>query len=668
MAGLELLKNLAEAFSFDSRRDADKFLQAVVATTPECIKVVGLNGDLLHMNAAGLEMIETDSWESVAGACTFNLVADEDRPEWLSYHQRVCAGERLAWEFDIIGLNGTRRHMETHAVPIELGDGSVGQLAITRDVSSRKVAEAALKRLNDELEGRVKERTRQLEDTLQRLQETERNFGLMVNSVTDYALYMLDPTGNVTSWNTGAERIKGYTAAEIIGRHFPRFYTEEDREAGRPDRTLAIALRDGRFESEGWRVRKDGTRFLANVVVDRIDDAGRHVGFAKITRDITGQRETEARLRQAQKMEAVGQFTGGAAHDFNNLLMAVLGSLELLRKRLPDDPRAAALLENAVQGARRGASLTQRMLAFARRQDLQQEPVDLPALVHGMRELLDQTVTANIRIETHLPRSLPRVMTDPGQLETALLNLIVNARDAMPHGGTVTIAARAADVAEGQETDLAAGSYVCLLVQDQGQGMDAATLARVTEPFFTTKGIGKGTGLGLPMVDGLAAQSGGKLKLVSEPGSGTTAELWLPLALLTPEHPDRPEPRSEQVELKAQSLTILAVDDDALVLMNTVGMLEDMGHKVREAGSGAEALKILASGGIDLMITDHAMPGLTGIELAKAAQALNADLPIILATGYAELPNGMDTGLLKLNKPFMQNELAQAVAKARDSL
>ncbi|MDP9840637.1 PAS domain S-box-containing protein [Neorhizobium huautlense] len=666
MQGFDLLKGLADAFSFENRRDADKFLQAIVDTTPECIKVVAPNGDLLHMNAAGLTMIETDSWDRVAGACTFNLVADEYRAQWLEHHAKVCGGERLVWEFDIIGLAGTRRHMETHAVPIKLDDGTTGQLAITRDVSARRQAEEALLQAKEELEDRVRDRTHRLQQTLQKLQESERNFGLIVNSVSDYAICMLDHQGNVTSWNSGAERILGYTSEEIVGENFSRFYNEDDRATGLPCRSIETALEVGRFENEGWRLRKDGSRFFANDIIDAVYDNGALVGFAKVTRDITEKRRAEALLRQAQKMEAVGQFTGGAAHDFNNLLMAILGSLELLQKRLPqEDTRAKALLENAVHGARRGASLTQRMLAFARRQDLQQEAVDLVTLVSGAKELLDQAVGPAITIETHLPRTLPPTKSDPVQLETALLNLVVNARDAMPNGGTVEISVHLATLALHEVDHLPAGDYLCLSVRDNGEGMDETTLSRVMEPFFTTKGVGKGTGLGLPMVDGLAAQSGGKLRLLSIPGTGTTAEIWLPVAREYAPSP-APVPSVELTqELPQPALTILAVDDDALVLMNTAAMLEDLGHRVLEASSGQQALRILENGErVDLLVTDQAMPGMTGVELAKLAKALQPNLSVVLATGYAELPAGEETSLQKLSKPFMQAELATAVSKA----
>lgn len=267
----------------------------------------------------------------------------------------------------------------------------------------------------------------------------EGRFRLLVEAVTDYAIYLLDPSGLVTSWNPGAERVKGYRADEIIGQHFSRFYTDEDREAHLPTRALETAKREGKFETEGWRVRKDGSRFWAYVIIDPIrQPSGEVVGFAKITRDLTERKEAQEKLEkarefslQAQKLEAIGQLTGGIAHDFNNLLTAVLGSLELLRKRLPNDPKSIALLENATQGARRGATLTKRMLAFARNYQLNTEATDIPELVRGMTDLLQRSVGPSFNLEIRFPLSLKTVEVDPNQLELALLNLILNARDAM---------------------------------------------------------------------------------------------------------------------------------------------------------------------------------------------------------------------------------------------
>jgi CheY-like chemotaxis protein len=349
------------------------------------------------------------------------------------------------------------------------------------------------------------------------------------------------------------------------------------------------------------------------------------------------------------------------AHDFNNLLTVVLGSLDLLRRYVPDDPRITRLLDNALQGAQRGATLTQRMLAFARRQELDLRPVDLAELTRGMRDLLQRSLGPQIAIETRFPLALDNVTVDPHQLETALLNLAINARDAMPGGGVLTIAARN-DVTVG-DARLRRGRYVRLTLRDTGEGMDADTLARATEPFFTTKGTGKGTGLGLSMVHGMVEQLGGQLILHSTPGEGTTAELWLPAAERPAATADSaaPTPAIEQT----QALTILAVDDDALVLANTRAMLEDLGHAVIVAYSGEQALERLERNpAIDLVITDHAMPRMTGSDLAKKIKAHHPDLPIVLATGYAELPTDADANLPRLSKPYRQDALAQAVADA----
>ena len=636
---------------------------AITETCPECIKVVAPDGRLLQMNPAGLAMIDADCWESVAHASTLEVVAPEHQSMWLANHKRVCAGEVLVWEFDVVGLKGVLRNMETHAAPIALSDGSTGQLAITRDVTARNQARVVERRLQAELEEKVTARTAELEAAVCRLQESERSFELLVDSVTDYALYMLDPTGCIVSWNSGARRIKGYEAAEIIGKNFELFYSEPDRAAGVPAAGLRTAALEGRLETEGWRLRKDGSRFWANVIIDAIRTDGHLVGYAKITRDITERRAAEAKLRQAQKMEAVGQFTGGAAHDFNNLLMAILGSLEILRKRLPNDPRLLALLDNAMQGAKRGSSLTQRMLAFARRQELKHEAVDLAHLVNNMLELLERSLGPTINIETRFPREVVRVRTDANQLETALLNLAINGRDAMPEGGTITISVAEHSIAGAHQTGLAPGAYACLAVTDTGHGMDETTLARATEPFFTTKGIGKGTGLGLSMVDGLIGQSGGKLIVQSVLGRGTSVELWFPTTTKINEVGECNPVEADEGRQTQRQLYVLAVDDDSLVLANVAAMLEDLGHKVIAVGSGARAIEEIESiPTIDVVITDQAMPAMTGIQLIGLLRARRPGLPVILATGYAELPGGVSASIGRLSKPFTQRALAAALA------
>jgi signal transduction histidine kinase len=380
-----------------------------------------------------------------------------------------------------------------------------------------------------------------------------------------------------------------------------------------------------------------------------------------------------AQLFEAQKIDTIGQLTGGVAHDFNNLLMAMMSGLQLLQKRVAGDARAIRLVENALTAAERGAALTQRLLAFARRQELRPEAVSVPALVLGMKDLLTRALGSGVQVVEEFDPDLPPVLIDANQLELALLNVSVNARDAMPDGGALTIRGTRASVEEREQDapkDLRPGHYVRVSVSDNGAGMDDDVLARATEPFYTTKGVGKGTGLGLSMVHGLAAQTGGALKLTSQPGVGTCVELWIPVA----EHAPAAAPeRAADSQAGAWSspderlLTILLVDDDSLVSAGTAAMLEDLGHTVREAGSAAEALAFLeGDGAIDLVITDHVMPGMSGIELARTLRDLRPDLRVILASGYADLTVGdkLDFHLPRLPKPFLQADVRRAISQA----
>jgi PAS domain S-box-containing protein len=555
---------------------------------------------------------------------------------------------------------------------------SDNELALIRDVTERSWAHIERVGTEEELR-KTAERLRDLNETLEMrvadrtaaLDRSQTQFRLLVQGVTDYAIYMLDDEGYVSSWNAGAERIKGYRPDEIIGQHFSSFYQEADRAAREPQRALDTARSEGRFAAEGWRVRKDGTRFRASVVIDAIhDDDGALIGFAKITRDISEREEAQHELElarealfQSQKLEAIGQLTGGIAHDFNNLLMAIRSGLELLRKRSDLEPQAAKLLDNCLMATDRGAALTQRMLAFARRQELSTEAVVLPQLVGGMMELLQRALGPAFVIETRFPAGLVPVAADVNQLEMALLNLAVNARDAMPDGGAIAIGAVEQDVRSGAVAGLAPGRYVRLSVTDNGAGMDAATLARAADPFFTTKGIGKGTGLGLSMVHGFAQQIGGALQMESEVGRGTSAHIWLPLS---DEKTGTASSEAQPAEAaQTASRRILIVDDDAIILMNTAALLQDLGHQVIEAGSGDEALELLrAHPDIAVLITDQAMPGMTGSELIAAARAERPALPVILATGYGETPADVAQGLQRLGKPFGQKELERAVAQA----
>jgi PAS domain S-box-containing protein len=628
--------------------DDGRFRMLVDAVTDYAIYMLDPQGHVVSWNP-GAQRFKGYQADEIIGQHFSRFYTEEDKATRLPW--RALETARTEGRFEAEGWrvrkDGTRFWASVVIDPIRGQDDDIlGYAKVTRDLTEKRQAEEEL-RLSEE------------------------RFRLLVESVADYAIYMLDPNGIVSSWNLGAQRFKGYSADEIIGQHFSRFYTPEDRAIDFPSYALGTAEREGRFEAEGWRMRKDGTRFWAHVVIDAIKtDEGKLLGFAKITRDLTERREAQRQLEQAreaffqaQKIEAVGQLTGGVAHDFNNLLMAVLGSLELLRRRVPDDPRISRLIDNAEQAAQRGAALTQRMLAFARRQELSLAPVEIPELVRGMADLLQHSLGPTVAIETRFPLSISAVMADANQLELAILNLAMNARDAMPEGGPLCISAEDKTVAEGDVPGLIPGRYVCLAFRDEGEGMDEKTLSRATEPFFTTKGVGKGTGLGLSMVHGLAEQSGGTLQIESDLGHGTTMRVWLPVATINEEgartfhRESEPEPVPQ-----TESLHILAVDDDALVLLNTAAMLEELGHTVYPAGSGAEALQILATHPVDLIVTDYVMPQINGAQLADEARTTHPDLPILIASGYAEFAPGDHATLPRIGKPFTQIELARAVA------
>jgi PAS domain S-box-containing protein len=621
------------------------------AVTDYAICMLDVNGIISSWNA-GAQRFKGYEAEEIIGQHFSRFYKSEDCAAGLPQRaleiaEREGKFENEGWR---VRKDGTQFWAHVIIDPIRGPSGDLlGYAKITRDLTERKASDEALKR-------------------------SQEQFRILVQGVTDYAIYMLDPDGIVVSWNAGAERIKGYAPSEIIGQHFSKFYTQEDLDAGMPQHALHTARSTGRYEKEGWRVRKDGSRFSASVVIDAVrDDAGNLIGFAKVTRDVTERNKAQEELAkarealfQSQKMEAIGQLTGGVAHDFNNLLMAVLGSLELVRKRVDTDPRTMALLDNAVQAAQRGATLTKRMLAFARRQELDLQRVDVPGLVRGMAELLQRSLGPTISVETSFPLTLDAVRADPNQLELALLNLAVNARDAMPGGGTISISASRQTVKSGMP-GWKEGDYICLSVTDEGVGMDETTMLRAMEPFFTTKGVGKGTGLGLSMVHGLMRQSGGELLLKSEKGKGTTAELWLPID----NQPDQAAPPgSVTMQFAGQEQKprkILAVDDDVLVLLNTVAMLEDLGHTVIEASSGRQAIELLRKEKIDLVITDQAMPNMTGAQLIREIKTNWPHMPIILATGYAELPDDTQRDIPLLSKPFRQLDLSQKIAAAMKS-
>jgi PAS domain S-box-containing protein len=486
----------------------------------------------------------------------------------------------------------------------------------------------------------------------QALAESERRFRLLITSVIDYALFTLDLEGVIQSWNPGAERAKGYTAHEIIGKHFSIFYTPEAREAGEPKRVLSTARSQGRFEGEGWRVRKDGSRFWANVVIDPIrDEDGNLIGFTKITRDITERRALEQareQLYQAQKMESVGQLTGGVAHDFNNLLTAVGGSLSLLKHTITDQ-RAIRLLDTAESAVARGSRLTQQLLAFSRQHPAKPEKTNLNELIASLASLLRHATGEHAEIRLNLSPLLWLCEIDRTQLQSALLNLVVNARDAIAdRGGIITIETANCDIDEKRAAslgDVAPGPFVMLAVSDNGSGMSPETKAKAIDPFFTTKETGRGSGLGLSQVYGFARQGGGQLEIETELGRGTTMRIFFPG--LIPEG--------------ASTGAVLITEDDPDVLMIATETLRLLGYEIHTATNATEALAILHRGtSIDILFTDIVMPqGMNGIALAREARRLRPGIRVLLASGYSRERMDADEDMDFIAKPYQMSELAR---------
>jgi PAS domain S-box-containing protein len=491
--------------------------------------------------------------------------------------------------------------------------------------------------------------------------ESERNFRLLVEGVTDYALYMLDPTGIITSWNVGGQRIKGYAPEEIIGQHFSRFYTETDRANGKPQRALNIAEQQGRYEEDGWRVRKDGTFFWASVVIDPIREDGRLVGFAKITRDITERRNTQLKLEQmqrqlakSQKLDALGQLTGGVAHDFNNLLMIISGSLHTLKKGIGDDDkllRAVAAIETA---SKRGATLTAQLLTFARRQSVNPQTVNLAERIESVRDVLDTGAGGTVMLVVDIDRDVWPVKVDVSELETALVNLVVNARDAMPGGGNITISAHNQTIDETPD----AGDYVAIAVRDSGVGIAPDVLDKIFDPFFTTKPMGKGTGLGLSQVHGFTHQAGGTVRVESEIGKGTAITILLPRSEQS-SHQDISAPS----EISGSG-TVLLVEDNPEVASVSVNLLEQLGYTVLRVSDAEAALREIERNGFDFVFSDIVMPGkMDGLDLAHRLRELRPDLPVLLATGYSDAAANVRGNYPILRKPYEIHQLNQAIAK-----
>jgi PAS domain S-box-containing protein len=618
---------------------SDPFKLLVQSIVDYAIYMLDTKGFVTSWNS-GAERIKGFQTEEIVGQHFSKFYTEEDREEGMP--QKVLETARCEGKY-------------------------VGEGWRVRKDGSRFWASVVVDRINDE-KGKLigfakitRDMTEQRQSQ-QALLEAERRFRLLVQGVTDYAIFMLDTDGRVSNWNAGAERIKGYTPDEIIGEHFSRFYMPEDFEAGVPHRALETARDKGRYESEGWRVRKDGTRFWANVILDSIhDEDGELIGFAKITRDMTEKRETQLKLEESreqlfrsQKMEALGQLTGGLAHDFNNLLTAILGACELGLRNINDAGKVQKMLEGVRGSAQRGASLTKQLLAFARAQPLEIKQIDLKQFFSEVATLVRPSLRSNIEVVTEISDQLWPIDADAGALELVLLNLAFNARDAMAEGGSLKISAHN-EVLDGSPEGLK-GEHVVLRVSDTGPGMPREVMDRVFEPFFTTKSFGEGTGLGLSQVFGFAKQIGGAVTVESELGKGATFIIYLPAS-----HSARALPnRSNGLPALGK---VLIVEDDIFVAELAAAMLGELGFEATVTHSAKEALERLAGGEKPkLVFSDVVMPGgITGIELARKLRQRFPELPILLTTGYSEQVSATQ-GFPVLQKPYEMNALAAAVS------
>jgi PAS domain S-box-containing protein len=624
--------------------ETDRFRMFVAGVTDYAIYMLSPEGIVNTWNA-GAQRFKGYTADEIIGQHFSRFYSEEDRATNLP--QRALQTALTYGKFEDEGWrvrkDGTRFWANVVIDPIRDPKGVlIGFAKITRDITDRKRA-------------------------AEQLHSSEERFRLLVQGVTDYAIYMLSPTGEITNWNSGAKRIKGYDEREVINTHFSRFYTEEDVARGMPMTALSTAVAEGRFESEGWRVRKDGTRFWAHVVIDPIrDQLGELIGFAKVTRDITERRNAAADLEKAnaalfhsQKLEAIGKLTGGVAHDFNNLLSVIVNGLGVLQRKL-QDPEDIRVLDAMARAAGRGATLTQQLLTFARQQPLKQDNYNLNDVINAFEAVLRRAGKGTVRFELELAHDLALVRVDAAQVESALLNLIVNARDATPEDGRITLRTELVQLAARQVGALAAGSYVKVSVQDTGTGMTKETASRAIEPFFTTKPAGYGTGLGLSQAYGLAQQSGGDLLIETELGQGTTVSLYFPALA---------DEGGEKASRSDVTDKALVVDDQEDVLNMAVELFRTLGYEVLSASNGIDALDILKrTPDIDVLFSDVVMPGMSGIELAGQARALAPKMKIILVSGYAapaltgENPN-MDHFEF-LTKPYTMSQILRQLRAA----
>lgn len=596
--------------SISNLTNSERLHLLVTSVTDYAIYMLSPEGIVTSWNA-GAERFKGYTADEIVGQHFSTFYTEEDRHSGLPARALRTALSEGKFEAEgwRVRKGGTRFWANVVIDPIRDSEGQlVGFAKVTRDITERKRAAEAL-------------------------HESEERFRLLVQGVTDYAIFMLSPEGIVTNWNSGAKRIKGYLDEEIIGTHFSRFYTEEDRQQLLPDHALFTAASEGRFENEGWRVRKDGSKFWAHVVIDAVrNDMGEIIGFAKVTRDITERRETAAALEkaqltlfQAQKMEAMGQITGGVAHDFNNLLNILTNGLAILQTRIAD-PKDLKVIDSMQRATQRGATLVQQLLTFARQQPSNPEPQNVNQVINSFESVLRRANDKGLRFTITLADSLPNVKVDASLFEAALLNLVVNARDATPEGGSISIETSLVKLNNNEVNNLPEGEYIKVDVKDSGHGIPNELISKVIEPFFTTKPIGKGTGLGLSQVYGFVTQSKGDIQINSVAGQGTVMSILLPRLTDTD--------ASKVIEKRIEHA--LVVDDQPDVLEMAVELFKMLGYNVYAAHDAEEALKILNEHlDIGVLFSDVAMPGLNGVELAKRAKIIAPSIKILLASGYA---------------------------------
>ena len=626
-----------------------RFELLVSAIRDYAIYLLDRDGYVASWNA-GAERFKGYTADEVIGQHFSLFYTPDDREIGAPERALALSAERGTFEAEgwRVRKDGTRFWTSVVIDPVYDETGTlIGFAKVTRDITDKRDAQHALL-------------------------ESEQRFRLLVESVKDYAIYMLDPSGIVSNWNQGAAAIKGYSAEEIVGQHFSRFYTEEDRQAGEPERALRVAAEEGKYDVESWRVRKDGTRFRAGVLIDPIrNEAGELIGFAKVTRDLTERWHAEQQVErareamaQAQKMEAVGRLTGGVAHDFNNLLTIIRSSADLLKMPTLSPEKRERYLDAISDTADRAATLTSQLLAFARRQPLKPEVFDVGDRIEGMRPMIEASVGSTIQL-TIEPAEAGSVNADLNQFETALLNLVVNARDAMPAGGKIVIASRLVrGLPAIRGHGGSAGDFITVSVEDSGSGIAPDTMKQIFDPFFTTKGLNKGTGLGLSQVHGFAKQSGGEIDVSSQIGVGTTFTLYLPLVAADTERSSATRRAGEQ---KLATRRVLLVEDNEAVGQFARGLFEELGQIVTWVQSGDAALEMLgtASDKFDLVFSDVIMPGINGLDLARKIQERWPDLRVVLTSGYSHVlteESGYPSELLR--KPYSVDGLLGVLSEA----